>query len=112
MWLSSLELAIDTVDAESIRPFWAAVLGYDTTDDGCLVDPARRHAAIWLQQMDPPRTGRNRIHRDLTLPHDVARVWLAAALPAGGRAPGRERMWCSRGPRREAGWGRARRVLT
>lgn len=83
--VSSLELAIDTVDAESIRPFWAAVLGYETTDDGCLVDPARRHAAIWFQQMDPPRTERNRIHLDLTLPHDVVQVRLAAALAAGGR---------------------------
>lgn len=83
--VSSLELGIDTVDADAIRPFWAAVLGYESDDDGALVDPSGQRPAIWFQEMDPPRTDRNRIHFDLTLPHDVAEERLAAALAAGGR---------------------------
>lgn len=35
--------------------------------------------------MDPPRTNRNRIHFDITVPHDVAQARVAAALAAGGR---------------------------
>lgn len=35
--------------------------------------------------MDPPRTDRNRIHLDLTVPHDVAEQRVADALAAGGR---------------------------
>ncbi|GAA1141992.1 VOC family protein [Ornithinicoccus hortensis] len=83
--VSSLEVGIDTVDEDAIRPFWAAVLGYETTDDGDLVDPTGQRPAIWFQEMDPPRTDRNRIHFDLTVPHDVAEERLAAALAAGGR---------------------------
>lgn len=81
---SSLELAIDTVDAEAIRPFWAAVLGYRERD-GDLYDPAGVGPFVWFQEMDPPRTDRNRIHLDLTVPHDVAEQRVADALAAGGR---------------------------
>lgn len=81
--VSSLELAIDTVDADAIRPFWAAVMGYQERD-GDLHDPAGVRPPIWFQKMDPPRTDRNRIHFDLTVPHDVAEERVAAALAAGG----------------------------
>jgi len=35
--------------------------------------------------MDEPRTRRNRIHLDLTVPHDDAVARVEAALAAGGR---------------------------
>ncbi|MEZ5297415.1 MAG: 4a-hydroxytetrahydrobiopterin dehydratase [Ilumatobacteraceae bacterium] len=47
-----LELALDTMDADRIRPFWQAVLGYRADASGNLVDPQRRGPALWFQQMD------------------------------------------------------------
>jgi 4a-hydroxytetrahydrobiopterin dehydratase len=35
--------------------------------------------------MDAPRTQRNRIHLDVSVPHDEAPARIAAALAAGGR---------------------------
>lgn len=89
--VASLELAIDTVDADGIRPFWAAVLDAEPDARGDLRDPSGQLPHLWFQEMDPPRTDRNRIHLDLTLPHDVAEQRLAAALAAGGRLVSDER---------------------
>lgn len=78
------ELGIDATDADRIRPFWAAVLGYRDVD-GYLVDPLGVGPAIWFQQMDDPRTERNRIHLDVEVPHDIADQRVADAIAAGGR---------------------------
>jgi 4a-hydroxytetrahydrobiopterin dehydratase len=40
---------------------------------------------VWFQQMDAPRPQRNRIHIDVSVPHDQAQARLEAALAAGGR---------------------------
>ncbi len=80
---SCVELGIDVLDATAVRPFWVAVLGYDDVE-GYLVDPARRGPALWFQEIDAPRPQRNRVHVDLTVPHDVAEQRVAAALAAGG----------------------------
>lgn len=80
----AFELAIDTMDADRIRPFWAAALGYEEVS-GELVDPMRHGPAIWFQQMTEPRTERNRFHVDVVVPHDVAEERVAAAIEAGGR---------------------------
>ena len=86
------ELCIDTMDEAEIRPFWAAVLDYDVVDaDGSLVDPRRQGWSIWFQQMDEPRTDRNRFHLDVSVPHDLAEERIAAALAAGGRMVSAER---------------------
>jgi 4a-hydroxytetrahydrobiopterin dehydratase len=84
--VQQLELAIDTLDLAKIKPFWAAVFGYAATPgvDDELVDPARQGPTIWFQQMDEPRPQRNRIHFDLTVPHDDAQPRIQAALAAGG----------------------------
>ncbi len=79
-----LEIAIDTMDADRIRPFWAAVLDYREQPDGSLDDPRGFGAPVWFQQMDEPRTVRNRFHLDVSVPHDVAEQRLEAALAAGG----------------------------
>jgi 4a-hydroxytetrahydrobiopterin dehydratase len=81
--VQAVEIAIDTMDADRIRPFWAAVLGY-RDDDGVLVDPLRLGPPVWFQQMDEPRTDRDRFHIDVSVPHDVARARIDAALAAGG----------------------------
>jgi 4a-hydroxytetrahydrobiopterin dehydratase len=84
-----LEIAIDAMDIAAIRPFWRAVLGYGdepgkSGPTDALVDPAWESPAIWFQQMDAPRTQRNRIHFDVSVPHDEAWNRIQAALGAGG----------------------------
>ncbi len=84
-----LEIAIDAMDIAAIRPFWKAVLGFageagaDGPEDS-LADPAGQGPAIWFQQMSEPRTERNRIHFDISVPHDEAARRIDAALAAGG----------------------------
>jgi 4a-hydroxytetrahydrobiopterin dehydratase len=83
------EFCIDALDIPAIRPFWKAVLAYedDPGDDGpegALADPAGQWPSVWFQQMDEPRTQRNRIHFDLDVAHDEAPRRLQAAADAGG----------------------------
>ncbi|MET7277684.1 VOC family protein [Kribbella sp. NPDC005582] len=85
-----LEIAIDAMDIAGIRPFWKAVLGYtdEAGSEGSedpLVDPVGQGPAIWFQQMQEPRPQRNRIHFDISVPHDEAPQRVEAALAAGGR---------------------------
>ena len=84
--VQSLAIAIDAMDIPAVRPFWKAVLGYDHVPAPAdLVDPSAGGPSLWFQQMDEPRTQRNRIHLDLTVPHDDAVARVEAALAAGGR---------------------------
>ena len=84
-----IEIGIDALDAAGIRPFWRAVLGY-ADEPGHhrqadpLVDPLGQGPAVWFQQMDGPRPQRNRIHLDVSVPHDEAPGRIAATLAAGG----------------------------
>jgi 4a-hydroxytetrahydrobiopterin dehydratase len=84
-----LEIGIDARDIASVRPFWKAVLGY-TDEPGAsgpedaLVDPVGQGPAVWFQRMDAPRPQRNRIHFDVSVPHDEAPRRVQAALAAGG----------------------------
>jgi 4a-hydroxytetrahydrobiopterin dehydratase len=85
-----LEVAVDALDIAAIRPFWKAILAYadESGHDGpedAIVDPDGHGPAFWFQQMDEPRPQRNRIHFDISVPHDEARQRIAAALAAGGR---------------------------
>ena len=84
-------MAIDALDIDAVRPFWQAVLDYveEPTPPGARRTPSPTPAIgppIWFQQMDEPRPQRNRIHIDVTVPHDVADVWVAAGMAAGGTA--------------------------
>ena len=60
------------------------MLGYEQVSDADLLDPRRRGPAIWCQQMEP-RTERNRIHVDVSVPHAQAEARVAAGVAAGGR---------------------------
>jgi 4a-hydroxytetrahydrobiopterin dehydratase len=87
--VQALEIAIDAIDIAAVRPFWKAVLGYrDGTDaDGpedAVVDPDDQGPPLWFQQMTSPRAQRNRIHIDISVPHEQAPHRLSAALEAGG----------------------------
>lgn len=85
-----LEVAIDALDIGAVLPFWRAVLGYEDEPppapdaNAALVDPRGRGPAVWFQQMSAPRPQRNRVHLDLTVPHEVAQERVRAALDAGG----------------------------
>ncbi|BEP12610.1 VOC family protein [Acidothermaceae bacterium B102] len=81
--VQALEIAIDAMDIPAIKPFWAAVMGYDEFADD-VVDSRGQSAAIWFQQMDEPRTQRNRIHFDIIVGHDEAAGRIEAAVAAGG----------------------------
>ena len=87
--VQAVEIAIDALDIPKIRPFWKAVMGYvdeigRTGPEDAIVDPHGQSPAIWFQQMDAPRPQRNRIHFDISVPHDEAEHRIAAALAAGG----------------------------
>ncbi|WP_432992846.1 VOC family protein [Dactylosporangium sp. CA-233914] len=85
-----LEIAIDALDIARLRPFWRAVLAYVDTPGGpdeygaALLDPLGVTPAVWFQHMDVPRPQRNRIHLDISVPHEEAESRVAAALAAGG----------------------------
>ena len=82
-----IEIGIDAMDIARIRPFWQAVLGYvDERPERAngLVDPLGQGPAVWFQQMDAPRPQRNRIHFDVSVPHDEAHQRIAATVAAGG----------------------------
>jgi 4a-hydroxytetrahydrobiopterin dehydratase len=59
------------------------VLGYRERG-GQLVDPAGVGPSVWFQEMTEPRPDRNRIHVDVSVPHDVAEQRVSDALDAGG----------------------------
>jgi 4a-hydroxytetrahydrobiopterin dehydratase len=85
-----LEIGIDAMDIASIRPFWKAVLGYADEPgrwgpEDALVDPFGQGPSIWFQQMDAPRPQRNRLHFDVSVPHDEAHRRIEATIAAGGK---------------------------
>jgi 4a-hydroxytetrahydrobiopterin dehydratase len=79
------EFALDAVDVDKVRTFWCAVLGYEPVGDSDIADPDGLYPPVYVQQMDEPRSGRNRIHIDVGVPHDHAEARVASALTAGGR---------------------------
>jgi len=82
--LTVVEIAIDAMDIDAVRPFWDAVLGWDVIARNDVQDPLRMGPAVWFQQMDEPRPQRNRIHLDVTVAHDEAAGRIERALAAGG----------------------------
>ncbi len=83
--LQHLQVAIDALDIDAVRPFWQAVLGYAVFGEAALGDAHRHGPSFWFQQMESPRTGRNRFHIDIYVPHDQVQARIDAALAAGGR---------------------------
>jgi 4a-hydroxytetrahydrobiopterin dehydratase len=84
--VSTLELALDVPDSDEVRPFWAAVLGYDHHHTWPEVfDPGGRNNTLWFQEA-PGATGevQQRFHLDIVVPREVAEERLQAALDAGG----------------------------
>jgi 4a-hydroxytetrahydrobiopterin dehydratase len=82
--VQTVQVAIDALVRPEVMPFWRAVLDYRELGDEDLVDPRGRGPSIWFQQMDAPRPQRNRIHVDISVPHDQVEARIAAAIAAGG----------------------------
>lgn len=83
--LTSLELGLDTPDAAAIRPFWAALLGYElgTLPDE-IIDPTGTRPTIWFQESESGGEVPQRWHLDVRVPPEVAEERIRAALDAGG----------------------------
>ncbi|GIJ52228.1 hypothetical protein Val02_91140 [Virgisporangium aliadipatigenens] len=84
-YVQHVQVAIDAMAIPSVLPFWAAVLGYREEGEEDVLDRLRRGPSFWFQQMDAPRSQRNRIHIDVYVATDQAEKRVAAALAAGGR---------------------------
>lgn len=59
----TVELAIDTADAEEISEVWRVALGYKRTAENDLVDPYGRGPSVWFQETPTPNS--SRIHVDI-----------------------------------------------
>jgi 4a-hydroxytetrahydrobiopterin dehydratase len=90
-----IQVSVDAQAIPEVMPFWRAALGYefrrDTEED--VVDPRGRGPSFWFQQMDSPRTQRNRIHVDIAVPAEESENRIAAVLAAGGRRADPEHPW-------------------
>jgi 4a-hydroxytetrahydrobiopterin dehydratase len=82
-----VQLAFDAVDRPAVMAFWRAALGYVPVGDEDLVEPNLIGPPAWFQDKEyvPPR---NRIHVDVSVPHDQAQSRVDAILAAGGRTLG------------------------
>lgn len=93
--LQHVQVSIDAMAIGDVMPFWREALGYefrrDTEED--VVDPRGRGPSFWFQQMDEPRTQRNRIHVDIAVPAEQVEARVAAVLAAGGRRLHPEHPW-------------------
>jgi 4a-hydroxytetrahydrobiopterin dehydratase len=83
--VQEVQVTIDALRRPNVVPFWRAVLGYRQVGDEDLVDPDGMGPSFWFQQMGTLRNERNRIHIDISVPHDQAEARVAAALAAGGQ---------------------------
>jgi 4a-hydroxytetrahydrobiopterin dehydratase len=84
---SVLELGLDSADEAQIRPFWAALLDYDTVEawrELQLRDATGRRATIWFQPTEAHDVPWQRWHLDLRVPPEVVQDRIAAAIAAGG----------------------------
>ena len=85
--LSVVELALDTPAYDEVKPFWAALLGYESNKEfeEELNDPAGTRPTLWFQQADEAKGEvQQRFHLDVRVPYDVAEDRVKAALEAGG----------------------------
>ena len=82
--VQQVQVTIDALVTAKVRPFWRAVLGYQTVGDEDLLDLHRCGPPFSFQQIDVPRPQRNRIHIDVYVPRDQVEARIAAALGAGG----------------------------
>ncbi len=87
--ITAIELALDTANAETLAPVWAALLtgGPEAQGRGTIGDDVRdatsRVPILWFQETEAHETPRQRFHVDVQVPYDVAEQRIAAAVAAG-----------------------------
>ena len=81
-----VEIALDSPDYRTVKPFWRAGLGLQDspTHDQELLDPSGALPTLWFQETTPHEEPRQRFHLDIRVPPEVAQERVAAALAAGG----------------------------
>ena len=93
--LTMLSLAVAHEPDRPVSAFWAAVLGYEEIE-GDAVDPHRRNPGAAFHPLAEGRSGRGRLHIDVSVPADEVEKRVEAALAAGGKlveAHSRPPMW-------------------
>jgi 4a-hydroxytetrahydrobiopterin dehydratase len=82
-----VQLALDAADPGAVLPFWRAALDAAQVGPEDLVDKNLAGPSMWFQQKAhvPPR---DRLHVDVSVPHDQAQARIDAILAAGGRVLG------------------------
>ena len=85
--LQHVQLAFDTSDPEAVMGFWQAAVGLARVGQADFVDPNLNGPTFWFQEKDYVAP-RNRIHIDVSVPHDQAQARVDAVLAAGGRMLG------------------------
>ena len=64
-----VEIVVDAVDADRLAAFWAAALGYRAhgrfRQYRSLVDPDGAGPKVIIQQVDEPKSAKNRVHLDV-----------------------------------------------
>jgi 4a-hydroxytetrahydrobiopterin dehydratase len=92
--LSVIEVALDTPTYDDVKPFWAAVLGYETSKEHAeeLNDPHGTRPTLWFQKAEKAKGEvQQRFHLDVRVPPDAAEGRVRAALEAGGTLVNDER---------------------
>jgi 4a-hydroxytetrahydrobiopterin dehydratase len=82
-----VSIAVDAVDREGVLGFWQAAMGYVRVGPDDILQPDLIGPTMWFQDK-AHQAPRNRIHVDLSLPHDAAVARVDAILAAGGRMLG------------------------
>ncbi len=62
---------IDCNDLVGMTEFWSALLGVESQiheQFGLLAHAEDRKVTLWLQRVDEPRIGKNRVHLDIAVP--------------------------------------------
>jgi len=81
-------IVIGANDIKKVMPFWLALMGYEVRADSPnedIVDPRRRGPGVWFEQLEGPRTERNRMHVAVWVPYEQAQDRVDAAVAAGGK---------------------------
>ena len=82
-----VQFVFDVVDRPAVMGFWRAALGYVPIGDADMVESNLNGPTVWFQDKAHVAP-RNRIHIDVSVPHDQAQARVDAILAAGGRMLG------------------------
>ncbi len=85
--VQQLEIAIDASDPEAVGGFWRAALGYVRVGEAVFVEPNLIGPSLGIRHKKHVGP-RNRIHIDVSVPHDRAQARVDAVIAAGGRLLG------------------------